>query len=126
MATNIYRGFSTYNRNKKFNVSNYELVRQDLFNHFNIAKGEKLMNPNFGTIIWNLLFEPLTPETKKAMLADVRRIVNYDPRIAVQNVILTEFDRGIQIEIELTYLIGNQQDRVTLQFDRDAMTLTRP
>lgn len=126
MATNIYRGFSTYNRNKKFNVTNYELVRQDLFNHFNIAKGEKLMNPNFGTIIWNLLFEPLTPETKKAMLADVRRIVNYDPRIAVQNVILTEFDRGIQIEIELTYLVSNQQDRVTLQFDRDAMSLTRP
>lgn len=126
MATNIYRGFSTYNRNKKFNVTNYELVRQDLFNHFNIAKGEKLMNPNFGTIIWNMLFDPLTPDTKKAMLADVRRIVNYDPRIAVQNVILTEFDRGIQIEIELTYLVSNQQDRVTLQFDRDAMTLTRP
>jgi phage baseplate assembly protein W len=126
MATNIYKGFSTYNRNKKFNVTNYELVRQDLFNHFNIAKGEKLMNPNFGTIIWNLLFEPLTPETKKAMLADVRRVVSYDPRIAVQNVILTEFDRGIQIEIELTYLVSNQQDRVTLQFDRDAMSLTRP
>jgi phage baseplate assembly protein W len=126
MATNIYRGFSTYNRNKKFNVTNYELVRQDLFNHFNIAKGEKLMNPNFGTIIWNMLFDPLTPDTKKAMLADVRRIVNYDPRIAVQNVILTEFDRGIQIEIELTYLLSNQQDRLTLQFDRDAMTLTRP
>lgn len=84
------------------------------------------MNPNFGTIIWNLLFDPLTPDTKKAMLDDIRRIVNYDPRIAVQNVILTEFDRGIQIEIELTYLLSNQQDRLTLQFDRDAMTLTRP
>lgn len=126
MANNIYRGFSTYNRNKKFKVTDYELVRQDLFNYFNIAKGEKLMNPNFGTIIWNLLFDPLTPDTKKAMLDDIRRIVNYDPRIAVQNVILTEFDRGIQIEIELTYLLSNQQDRLTLQFDRDAMTLTRP
>ncbi len=123
---NIYRGFSTYNRSKKFNVTNYELVRQDLFNHFNISKGEKLMNPNFGTIIWNMLFDPLTPDTKKAMLDDVRRIVNYDPRIAVQNVILTEFDRGIQIEIELTYLLSNQQDRLTLKFDRDAMSLTRP
>lgn len=126
MAKNIYRGFSTYNRSKKFNVNDYELVRQDLFNHFNISKGEKLMSPNFGTIIWNLLFEPLTPDTKKAMIDDVRRIVNYDPRIAVQNVILTEFDRGIQIEIELTYLVENLQDRLQLRFDRDAMTLTRP
>lgn len=126
MAKNIYRGFSTYNRRKKYNLTDYALVRQDLFNHFNISKGEKLMNPDFGTIIWNMLFEPLTPEVKKAMIADVRRIVAYDPRIAVQNVILTEFDRGIQIEIELTYLVANQADTLTLQFDRDSMSLTRP
>jgi len=65
MAKNIYRGFSTLNRRNNFRVSDYDLVRQDLFNHFNIRKGEKLMNPNFGTIIWNMLFDPLTSETKK-------------------------------------------------------------
>jgi phage baseplate assembly protein W len=106
-------------------VSDYDLVRQDLFNHFNIRKGEKLMNPNFGTIIWNMLFDPLTTETKKIMIDDVRRIVNYDPRIAVQNVILNEFDRGLQIEIELTYLTTNQTDRLSMNFDRDSMKLTR-
>lgn len=125
MPKNIYRGFSTYNRVKKFRVNDFDLVRQDLFNHFNVRKGEKLMNPNFGTVIWNMLFEPLTTDTKKAMIEDVRRIVNYDPRIATQNVILTEFDRGIQIEIELTYLTNNQNDRLVFQFDRDSMSLTR-
>ena len=125
MAKNIYRGFSTLNRRNNFRVSDYDLVRQDLFNHFNIRKGEKLMNPNFGTIIWNMLFDPLTSETKKIMIDDVRRIVNYDPRIAVQNVILNEFDRGLQIEIELTYLTTNQTDTLSMNFDRDSMTLTR-
>jgi len=125
MAKNIYRGFSTHNRRNNFQVSDYDLVRQDLFNHFNIRKGEKLMNPNFGTIIWNMLFDPLTTETKKIMIDDVRRIVNYDPRIAVQNVILNEFDRGLQIEIELTYLTTNQTDRLSMNFDRDSMKLTR-
>ena len=48
-----YKGFSTNNRSKKFRVTDFELVKQDLINHFNIRKGEKLMNPNFGTIIWN-------------------------------------------------------------------------
>jgi phage baseplate assembly protein W len=125
MAKNIYRGFSTLNRRNNFRVSDYDLVRQDLFNHFNIRKGEKLMNPNFGTIIWNMLFDPLTSETKKIMIDDVRRIVNYDPRIAVQNVILNEFDRGLQIEIELTYLTTNQTDTISMNFDRDSMKLTR-
>ena len=125
MAKNIYRGFSTHNRRNNFRVSDYDLVRQDLYNHFNIRKGEKLMNPNFGTIIWNMLFDPLTPETKKIMIDDVRRIVNYDPRIAVQNVILNEFDRGLQIEIELTYLTNNQTDTLRMNFDRDSMKLTR-
>jgi phage baseplate assembly protein W len=125
MAKNIYRGFSTLNRRNNFRVSDYDLVRQDLFNHFNIRKGEKLMNPNFGTIIWNMLFDPLTSETKKIMIDDVRRIVNYDPRIAVQNVILNEFDRGLQIEIELTYLTTNQTDTLSMNFDRDSMKLTR-
>ena len=125
MAKNIYRGFSTLNRRNNFRVNDYDLVRQDLFNHFNIRKGEKLMHPNFGTIIWNMLFDPLTSETKKIMIDDVRRIVNYDPRIAVQNVILNEFDRGLQIEIELTYLTTNQTDTLSMNFDRDSMTLTR-
>ena len=125
MAKNIYRGFSTLNRRNNFRVNDYDLVRQDLFNHFNIRKGEKLKHPNFGTIIWNMLFDPLTSETKKIMIDDVRRIVNYDPRIAVQNVILNEFDRGLQIEIELTYLTTNQTDTISMNFDRDSMTLTR-
>jgi phage baseplate assembly protein W len=49
---------------KKFRVTDAELVKQNLYNHFNVRKGEKLMQPNFGTIIWNMLFEPLTEETK--------------------------------------------------------------
>ena len=58
MAT-IYKGFSTINRSKKFRTTDIDLVKQDLINHFSIRKGEKLMNPNFGSIVWSLLFEPM-------------------------------------------------------------------
>jgi phage baseplate assembly protein W len=54
-----YRGLSTLGQNKKFRLTDIELVKRDLLNHFQIRKGEKLMNPNFGSIIWNMLFEPL-------------------------------------------------------------------
>ena len=123
MAT-IYKGFSTVGRNKKFRLTDFELVKQDLINHFHIHKGEKLMNPNFGTIIWNVLYEPLTEDLKTVIAADVRAIVSYDPRVAVDNVIITEYDRGLQLEIELRYLQTNNTNLMMLQFDNQTNSLT--
>jgi phage baseplate assembly protein W len=117
----LYNGFSTYNRYKKYRLSDFELAKQDLINHLHIRKGEKLMNPNFGTIIWSLLFEPLTTEVKNAMLADLNYIVSYDPRIAVENVTLSEYEHGVQISIELRFLQTDERDNLKLQFDRNSV-----
>jgi phage baseplate assembly protein W len=122
--TNKYRGFTTINVAKKFRLVDFDLVKQDLINHFNIKKGEKLMQPNFGSIIWNCLYEPLTPEVKAAITEDIRRVVNYDPRLQVDEVIVNEFDQGLQIQIDLTYLPGNYADRLTLNFDAQSQNLT--
>lgn len=119
-----YFGFSTYNRIRKFNLTDFELVKQDLFNHFSIRKGEKLMNPKFGTIIWDLLFEPLTSEVRNLIIEDIKNIVNYDPRLQANNVAITEYDHGIQIELELVYVLTNESAALVLQFDRTSKTLT--
>jgi len=58
-ATNgrSYRGFSTVNQNTEgFALYDFELIKQDIINHFHIRQGEKLSDPTFGTIIWDLLF----------------------------------------------------------------------
>lgn len=115
----IYNGFSTYNRIRKFKISDFELAKQDLFNHFHIRRGEKLMNPNFGTIIWDVIFEPFTETVKDAITEDIKRIAAYDPRIGIQNIIITEFTDGVKIELVLTYIPSNQIDRMSLQFERD-------
>lgn len=120
---NMYRGFSTVGRNKKFRLIDIELVKQDLINHFHIRKGEKLMNPNFGTIIWNVLYEPLTEELKSVIIADVNEIASYDPRISVDNVIITQFEQGIQIEVEVRYLLTNQSSQLLLQFNNQTNSL---
>lgn len=119
-----YLGFSTYNRVRKFTLTDFELVRQDLFNHFSIRKGEKLMNPKFGTIIWDLLFEPLTDDVRSAIISDIKNVVNYDPRIEADNVTVTEYNHGIQIELELRYVLTNQVESLALNFDRTSRTLT--
>ncbi len=119
-----YLGFSTYNRVRNYRLTDFELIRQDLFNHFHIRRGEKLMNPNFGTIIWNLLFEPFTEAVRDAIADDVKRIVAYDPRVQAENIIVTEFTTGIQIELELRYVPTNQVSTLALNFDRGSQQLT--
>lgn len=115
-----YYGHSTYNRVKKFKLTDFELARQDLFNNFHIRKGEKLMNPNFGTIIWDLLFEPFTLNVRDAITADIKTIVSYDPRLQAQNVNISDYGQGITIEIELLYIPTNQVSTLSVQFDRES------
>ena len=122
MAT--YFGFSTYNRAKKFKLTDFELVKQDLFNHFHIRKGEKLMQPNFGTIVWNVLFEPFTEEIKNLIVDDVQKVIDYDPRINAEQVKLIEYTNGIQIEIDLKYVLDDRSSQLVMQFDRNSGLLT--
>lgn len=115
-----YNGFSTIDQYKKFKVSDLELVKRDLLNHFSIRKGEKLMNSEFGSIIWSMLFEPLTPETRAIIVEDIQRIASYDPRIKLDNIILDQFENGIQIECEITVLPDNISDMLVMRFDKES------
>ena len=123
MAT-MYKGFSTIGQNKKFRLTDFELVKRDILNHFYIRKGEKLMNPKFGTIIWNVLFEPFTEDLKSVIQADIKAIASYDPRVSFDNIVVTEYDQGIQILLELRYLLTDQTSLMNLQFNNQTKTLT--
>lgn len=123
MAIVRYKGFSTINQNKKFRLTDIELIKRDLLNHFAIRKGEKLMNPEFGSIIWNIMFEPLTADVKALVVDDIQRIVGYDPRIRVDNVLVDQLDMGLQVQIELTVLPDNYSDVINLQFNRELNTV---
>lgn len=120
----MYRGFSTVGRNRKFRLTDFELVKQDLINHFYIRKGEKLMNPDFGTIIWNVVHEPMTEDLKSVIVTDIKDIASYDPRLSIDNVVITEYDQGIQIELQLRYVQTNQTSLLNLQFDNQNNSLT--
>jgi phage baseplate assembly protein W len=120
-----YRGFSTIDKFKKFKMTDLELVKQNLFNHFNIRKGEKLMQPGFGSQIWSMMFEPLDEQTKSMIEADVKKVVGYDPRTKVSSVIVTQFDHGVQLDIEMEYLPTNKSDTLRLSFDNASQKLTR-
>jgi phage baseplate assembly protein W len=120
----IYRGFSTLINQRKTRIADYELAKQDLINHFHIRKGEKLHNPNFGSNLWSVVFDPLTATSKQAIIDDVKAIVSYDPRINVTDVTIVEYDQGIQVELDLEYVNSDFTDRIKLRFDQADQSLT--
>jgi phage baseplate assembly protein W len=113
-----YKGFSSVESAKNYKLYDIDLVKQDLMNHFYIRKGEKLENPEFGTVIWDMLFEPFTDDVKKIIAKDVEDIVNYDPRIAVKEIQIDTTDQGIRIQADIVYAPFNINERMTFNFDK--------
>lgn len=119
-----YSGFSTKVNAKRYKLNDFELVKQDLINYFSIRRGEKLMQPNFGTIIWEMLFEPLSQDTEQLIIQDINKIAGYDPRLTIAQVAIAQQDTGLLIDLTLVYNPTNQTDLLSLNFDRNSQKLT--
>ena len=115
----FYRGFSTLVDDSSVTLYDNALVKQDLINQFNTKKGERVMNPEFGTIIWNLLFDPLTDSLKQEIQDDVNRILALDPRISPLSATLVEKEYGILIDVEAYYVNTDQTENIKLAFDKE-------
>jgi len=110
--------------NTKIADMRFYLAQQDLINYFNIRKGQKLMQPNFGTVIWDMLFEPLDENTRQIIQQDIQRIVGYDPRLKVGQVLVTQQDTGFLIQLTLSYVNTNQVNTLNLNFDQNSKSLS--
>ena len=125
MSKELFKGFSTYRRSKKFTAVDFELVKQDVFNHFSMRRGEKLMRPEFGCLIWEYLFEPFDSGLVEAVEEECRRVCESDPRIRLENVRVEVYDQGLLIQLSLLFTPLNLVDELFLKFDRDNQLLLR-
>ena len=115
-SSQFYVGFSSQNSStKSVKLYDFDIVKQDLLNRFNTRKGERVMNPDFGTIIWSLIFEPLTPSVKQKITDDLNRILNSDPRVSPTQIKVVEADAGFLAEI--TLLMNGTDVSQTLRFN---------
>jgi phage baseplate assembly protein W len=123
----FYKGFSTVsNPNKNSSLYDYKLITQDLINQFNTRKGERVMNPNFGSAIWDLLMEPLTEDTRAALTDDIVGICSSDPRIITKQIDLTEYNQGYQLELTLQFAGTDQSANIKLNFNQEVgLTVTK-
>ena len=101
----IYRGFASNNPNARNGVLyDADIIKQDIYNHFMTAKGERVMMPEFGSIIWDYLYEPLDETNKQIIEADARDIISQDPRVQLTGFKLQSFEHGVILDIELKIL----------------------
>ena len=125
--TQIFKGFSTQGREfKDPKLYDVELVKQDLLNHFNIRKGEKLENPDFGTNIWLYVFDPLDEETKNLVIEDVESVINYDPRVTLDQIEVQESDHGLSVKMTVLYIGYALGETINLLFDQNQGLLQGP
>lgn len=104
MATFI--GFNTIDQYKKFTLTDFNLIKRDLLNTFNIRQGEVPGRPDVGSTVWNLIFAPQAPETTQLLREEIERIVSLDPRIVLTDLQVYPQENGILIELGVD-TVGN-------------------
>jgi phage baseplate assembly protein W len=112
-------GFNTINQNKKFTLTDFELIKRDLLNAFNIRQGELVGRPGYGTTIWDFVFENQLQETERALLTEIQRVAGGDPRLYVSNVELFPQNNGILIQLEITVVPSTTAERLAIFFDQE-------
>ena len=117
-----FRGFSTINKYKKFTLTDYELIKRDLLNALNIREGELPGRPEFGTRLWNFIFEVNSADTVRNITKEVERVAAYDPRVEVNDVIVTQEQHGIILELVVTIRPNQNPELLRIKFDEEAST----
>ena len=121
----MYRGFSTLQGNfLSTRVVDTELVKRDLLNAFAIRKGEKVGTPGYGSGVLDLVMEPLTEEVKNLLLEEVTSTIDQDPRVSLQQLVIEEYENGLQAQINLLYVQSNQSENLVINFDRQDGTVS--
>ena len=116
----FYKGFSTVNPSTGgVNLYDFSLIQQDILNNFNTKRGERVMNPKFGSIIWELLMEPITDQVRQALVDDITNICKNDPRVIPTNINLTEYPSGYLLELTLNLRNTDQSTTMKFAFDQN-------
>lgn len=110
-------GFNTINQVKKFTLTDFPLIKQDLLNAFNIRQGELPGRPEYGTLLWNFLFENQVEELQNAIVAEIQRVAGGDPRVFISDIQIFPQENGILIQIELTITPSTDASRLAIFFD---------
>jgi len=99
------------------NVKNENAIKQSLRNIILTKRTEKLFDPQFGTNIWNTLFEPLDAITADRIEQEITATINqYERRITMTRVEVVPYFRDNCYHIFIEYRIIGSPLTETVSF----------
>lgn len=117
-------GFNTIGQNKKFTSVDFDLIKIDLLNAFNIRQGELVGRPGYGTVIWNYLFENQTAETQTLITQEIQRVCAGDPRVYVSGMQLFPQQNGLLIQLGIAVVPSTNAELLSVFFDQQQRRAT--
>lgn len=115
-----FKGFSTVGKKKgPFKLRDNELIKRDLLNELNTIRGERMMNVRHGSIIKNMLMEPLDETTESDIIDNITEIINNDPRVDLLDMNLQADDQTIRVDVDIMIKPAMTPDRLIAVFDRE-------
>ena len=109
-APSAFRSTYSFKDQLKYNLVNFLLTN----------KGERILNPNFGTNIRKQLFNQIDEDIYESLITEISDSINlYFPDITVEKLnVVPTYDNNL-ITVNLTYRINisNEKDTITINLE---------
>lgn len=112
-----YRGFSTVGNRVDKHLYDIMLIKQDILNHLHTRKNERLRDADYGSIIFDLVFDLQTEPNVDLVQQEIIRVIQTETRVIIQGIRMTESDHTIRCEVDLLYIGLEVTDTFVLDFD---------
>jgi len=122
---NLSRGFKDVGMSFLLNVftkdaavvKNENAIKQSIKNLVLTQKGEKLFQPEIGSGVYELLFEPMDPFTADSIRDEIiNTLGQYEPRITISEVTVLANEETNQFDVTVEYRIVGQPIVETVNF----------
>ena len=99
-------------------VSEEEDIRQSLYILLSTKQGERIINPDYGSDVQSMVFEPIGSNTSTYLKESIRRaVLHYEPRITLENVSVDEDgeEDGLLL-VNLDYTVRKTNSRTNMVY----------
>jgi len=117
-----FYGYSSIDRNKKFRLEDFELVKRDLLNNLLIRQGTIPGRPNVGTSLWDYLYEVIDDATLNQLDNEMRKSIERDPRVKVENILFYTQNNGLLCEISVKTVMSSEAQMLKLFLNTENLT----
>jgi len=121
IAIGLSLPFGLCGGDKLFNqtYSTKDQIKSNLINLLLTNKGERILNPEFGSDLKRILFEQITPSTENNIRNTINTAINiYVPEVTTDEIIINNNPDSNTIGITVNYILNlpGTSDQITIEF----------